>query len=269
MTNSSFSSTTLNNNIYKWDQKKIEVTKSDELTLSFDRLVLKFPSIPENTAVLGNNGSMPILFDLEDPRPGSIQIVNEHLPSIRKLMTVMMKSLTHYSSPSNFQFITISHYPEKWIDNIQNFDPQFTYCAGVSGDYENSTEDWILFLAKKAEDRINGRNHGPAVILFIDDIGLIDQLELRIRLTFDWLIKYGSLAKIWVVSGLDLNLNSDPKKPLDKFKTRIYGRIVSGISKELKDSIPMGIVKDLNPERHYTTKIRSNWIQFWAPKLQG
>jgi len=269
MTNYAFSSTTFNDNYYKLDQKKNGITNSNELNLSFDDLVNKFPSIPEKTAVLGNNGSMPILFDLDDPRPGSILIVNEHLPSVRKLMTVMMKSLIHFSNTSNFQFITISHYPEKWMDNIQIFDPQYSYCAGVSGDFENSAEDWILFLAKKAEDRINGRNLGPAVILFVDDIGLIDQLDLRIKLNFEWLIKYGSSAKIWIVSGLDLNLISDAQKTLKQFKTRIYGQISSGISKELRDCIPLGIVKDLKPERHFVTKISSNWIQFWAPKLQG
>lgn len=269
MTNSVFSSTTFNKNFYQVDRKTNGFSKTDEFQISFDELVNQFPSIPENTAILGNSGSMPILFNLEDPRPGSILVVNENLPSIRKLMTTMMKSLVHFSHSSSFQFIMISHYPEKWMDNIQQFDPQYSYCAGVSGDYENSAEDWILFLTKKADDRMNGKNDGPAVILFIDDIGLINQFDLRTRLNYEWLMKYGSSARIWLVSGLDLKINSEIKKPLTQFKTRVYGRIESGIGKGLEKILPVEIVKTLHTDRHFTTKISSNWIRFWAPKLQG
>ncbi len=129
--------------------QKIHKPTNNSNYFSFDSLISQYPNIPEATAILGKTGNIPILFDLDDPRPGSILLINDHLPSIRKFQTVIMKSAISYSHPTNFQFVIISHYPEKWMDLIEEFDPDFSYCAGISGDYENSTEDWILFLSKK------------------------------------------------------------------------------------------------------------------------
>lgn len=268
--NATFSySNTINQKTYHKSYSNSDISQLNEEKFTFEDLQTMVPFLPEATALLGKAGSTPVLFDLEDPRPGSIIIANDHLPGARKLMTIMMKSLVINSSSSNFQFITISHYPEKWIENIQKFDSQFLYCAGVAGDYEKSTEDWILFLAKKADDRMHGRNTGPAVIVFLDNADLLNQMDVRIRLNFEWLIKYGAQVKIWVISCIEINQNNVNILPLRTFQTKIYGHIDDQLSTKSMDLIPFEIVKNLKPERNFVTKINSNWLRFWAPKLQG
>ena len=268
MTNAIYNPAILNNPVYQKDSIRQKRSTGKDNDFSFEELIRQFPNLPEVTALLGKTGSMPILFDLEDPRPGSLLIVNDHLPSIRKFMTVVMKSLIFSSHSSGFQFITISHYPDKWLDLIQEFDPQFSYCAGISGEYENSAEDWIMYLAKKAEDRISGKNSGPAAILFLDDCALVDSLDIRARLNFDWLIKHGASSRIWVVSGLDIKKNPEKYSFINRYKTRIYGHVPLNIS-NLNELLPVDDIEKLQPERNFITKIGSNWIRFWAPKLQG
>jgi hypothetical protein len=256
---------------HKQHQEELSREKSrryEDAAYSFDNLVRQFPNIPEATAFLGKSGRMPVLFDLEDPRPGSILMVNDHLPSIRKLMTVLMRSLVTYSQPSSLQFITISHYPQKWMETIQDFDPQYLYCAGVSGDFEDAAEDWIHYLAKKADDRISGRNTGPAAILFIDDCDLINQLDIQARQNYAWLLNHGAAARIWVVSGLDLRKNPGLHQPFDQYKTRIFGHIDRNLASNYSKWLPDGLLESLHPERNFITKINSNWVSFWAPKLQ-
>lgn len=269
MTNAIYHQTVLNNKVYQRDLNRKNQNQIEEYSYSFDDLIRQHPNIPELTAFIGKSGGMPILFDLEDPRPGSILIVNDHLPFIRKLMTVMMKSLVTYSQPTSLQFVTISHYPEKWMETIQEFDPQYSFCAGVSGEYENSAEDWIHYLAKKADDRLSGRNSGPTAILFIDDSELINHLNIQTRLNFEWLLANGASSRIWVVSGLDIRKNPDLMHPFDHHKTRIYGHIDRNLSEMKSKIMPAGILEQLQPERNFATKIGSNWVRFWAPKLQG
>jgi hypothetical protein len=267
MTNAIYHQTVLNNKVFQKELSRKNQNQFEESTFSFDDLIHQHPNIPELTAILGKAGGLPILFDLEDPRPGSILIVNDHLPSIRKLMTVMMKSLVNYSQPTSFQFVTISHFPEKWMETIQVFDPQYSYCAGVSGEYEKSAEDWIHFLAKKADDRLSGRNHGPAAILFIDDGELINHLDIQARLNFEWLLANGASSRIWVVSGLDIRKNPDLSHPFDEYKTKIFGHVDRNLSEMKSKIVPSGILEQLLPERNFVTKIGSNWMKFWAPKL--
>lgn len=269
MTNAIYHQTVLNNKIYHRELNRKNQNKFEESSYTFDELIHQNPNIPSLTAILGKSGGMPILFDLEDPRPGSILIVNDHLPSIRKLMTVMMKSLVTYSQPTSLQFITISHYPEKWMETIQVFDPQYSYCAGVSGEYENSAEDWIHYLAKKADDRLSGRNAGPAAVLFIDDSDLINHLNIQARLNYEWLLANGASTRIWVVSGLDIKKNPDLLHPIEQHKTRIFGHVDSQQSATKSELMPSGVLEQLHPERNFATKIGSNWVRFWAPKLQG
>lgn len=269
MTNTIYPQTALNNKFYQKELSRKNQDTHGESDYSFNELVQRHPNIPELTAILGKSGDMPILFDLEDPRPGSILIVNDHLPSIRKLMTVMMKSLVTYSQPTSLQFITISHFPEKWMETIQVFDPQYSYCAGVSGEYENSAEEWIHYLAKKADDRLSGRNHGPAAVLFIDDNELIGHLDIKARLNYEWLLTHGASSRIWVVSGLDIRKTPDLLQPFDHHKTRIFGHIDRNLSETKSKLLPAGILEQLQPERNFVTKIGSNWVRFWAPKLQG
>jgi hypothetical protein len=264
MTNLSYQSTILE----RRENHRVE-QQTNTNAFSFDSLIKQFPNIPEATAILGKAGQMPILFDLDDSRPGSIIIVNNHIPSIRKFLTGMMKSLISFSHPSSFQFVTISHYPEKWIELIQEFDPEFAYCAGVSGDFEKSTEDWIMFLTKKADERRNGRNNGPAVILFIDDFNFIQNLAMHVRININWLINYGASVRIWIVSGLDLKKNPEDIEQIELFKTRIFGQVQPKTASEIKKYVPMNEIEQLFPERNFVTKIGSNWVRFWAPKLQG
>ena len=267
MTNATYPHTLINKKYYQNEIDKRTQINNNENQLSFDELVRQHPNIPELTALLGKSGRMPLLFDLEDPRPGSIIMVNDHLPSIRKLMTVIMKSLVTFSHATSVQFITLSHYPEKWLENIQVFDPQFSYCAGVSGDYENSAEDWIHYLTNISKDRLSGRNKGTAAILFIDDCELINKFEIQTRLNFEWLLRNGASARIWVISGLNLQNNLDPQSLLSKYKTRIFGFFDRNQSTNINKFVPNEYVKNLAPERNFVTKISSSWIQFWSPKL--
>lgn len=233
-------------------------------------LLKKFQHLPDQTALLGVvDEEIPVMFDLRDPGPGSILIINDHLPSIRRLMLTMVRTLIAFNSPQDFQYVIISEYPDKWTKLISEFDPEYAFCSGIAGGFEDSAEDWILYLSQRVEDRINGRGQGPSVILFIDDVAQLEQFDLQVRLNYEWLVKQSSRTKIWMVAGMDLSKEKNVNKLLRQFKTRIFGQMDTVFYSKLEGLAPQSILESLQPNRNFASKIGSQWIRFWAPKLQG
>jgi len=256
---------------YPAKQKRINFRSEIEFPeFSIQHLLNTFKHIPDHTALLGVvEENIPVMFDLKDPKPGAIMMINDHLPSLRRLMLTMIQSLIPSNSPNDFQYIVISEFPDKWMKLISEFDPEYSYCAGVVGGYEDSAEDWIIYLAQRAEDRINGRGSGASVVLFVDDASQLEKLDIQVRLNYEWLLRVGSKVNIWLVTGFDLAKEGNNDKLIKNFKTRIYGQMDKKFHSKLKDIVPSFILENLKPNRNFATKIGSEWIQFWAPKLQG
>ena len=228
-------------------------------SITVEKLIDRFASVPSMTALLGMVGEdLPVLFDLSDSKPGSILMVNDHLPSLRRLMMVMVQTIGAYTSSYDFQYVVISDFPEKWMEAVAAFDNNYAYCAGVVGGYENSAEDWILFLANKAEARINGKQKGAALVLFIDDISLIEKMDMQVRLNYEWLLKYGAQAQIWLVAGLDLQKDCNYQKYLEQFKTKIYGQVEDRMAQKLTPWVPDSIIKQLQPNSEFC---HQNWFR--------
>ena len=253
-------------------QQNKSILKEGSINPQFSMVDLlnKFQHLPDQTALLGVvNEEIPVMFDLCDPGPGSILMINDHLPSIRRLMVTMIRSLNQFNSPKDFQYVIISEFPDKWMKLISEFDPEYAFCSGIAGGYEDSAEDWILYLSQRVEDRINGRGQGPSIILFIDDVAQLEQFDLQVRLNYDWLVKHGARTKIWMVAGMDLTKEKSKFQFVKQFNTRIFGQLNPTFFSKLKDFAPQSILESLQPNRHFASKIGSEWIRFWAPKLQG
>jgi hypothetical protein len=251
-------------------KKSLSTNYSNKPEFSIIELLNKFQHLPDMTALLGVvDEEIPIMFDLNDPISGSILIINDHLPSIRRLMLTMIWSLKAFNSPQDYQYVIISEYPDKWMKLISEFDAEYAFCSGIVGGYEDSAEDWILYLAQRVDDRINGRGAGPSVILFIDDAAQLERFDLQVRFSYEWLINHSATVNIWMVTGMDLSREKNDFKIVNKFKTRIFGQLDPLYYSKLKGFVPSSILESLQPNRNFATKIGSQWIRFWAPKLQG
>lgn len=250
-------------------QQRLNRNQALHPTITLDELTMTTRNIPLGTGLLGIAANKPVLFDLFDPAAGSILVVSQHLPVVRKLFTVLMHSLIDHACPSFFQFVVISGYPQKWIDILQKFDPHFKYCAGVIGDCESEVDDWICFLAEKAQERQSGRNPGPAAILFVDDLALILKLNPRAQAQFEWLRKNGSQSRLWVFAGLDFHKDPDLVSEINLFKTRIFSSFPESFKTRLNGNFPDDLIGMPGEERKFITRIGHEWVPFWAPKLQG
>jgi hypothetical protein len=82
-------------------------------------------------------------------------------------------------------------------------------------------------------------------------------------------LKVGAKVNIWIVTGFDLSKEGNNEKLINNYNTRIFGQIDAKYHSQIKHIVPLLIVEGLKPNRNFVTKIGSEWIRFWAPKLQG
>ena len=256
------------NNMFK--RVRSQNLAKDYKEYTIDDLLTKYYHLPEETALLGMAGQeSPIMFDLSNPKPQSILFANDHLPSLRRLMMVMINSITEFNRPEQVQYLILSEYPEKWTEFITKFDPQFDFCSGIVGGYESEAEDWILYLAQLVEARHNGRQLGPNIIFFIDDLSILDQLDVQVRLNYEWLLRHGANVNVWPLAGVDLQNQVSMEKYGLQFKTKIIGQTEEKLLSPFKKLFPPSLIAKLKPNRHFMTKVGSEWIQFWVPKLHS
>jgi len=257
--------------------KSDPLTKSLNLThhrpaiseYSMDDLTINSFYLPVHSIFLGLAGAdMPILFDWTDPKTHSIIIVEDDTTSIRQLMLSMIRSLAIMNSPEDIQYIMISDDPDQWMNSISQSDNNFEYCAGVVGSNEISAEDWIIYLAQKAEKRLQGNDWGASIILFVEDNAMIGNFDIQTKLNFEWLIKYGARVNIWIISGLNIRNEIDLLAKIELYRVKIFGNCDSKYRYRINNFVPGSILDGLQSERHFVTKIGSEWIRFWAPKLQ-
>jgi hypothetical protein len=237
---------------------------------SFEQILQNDIQIPAHSIFLGLAGEqLPVLFDWKNAKTNALLLVNHHVPSLREFMLSMIRSLSIANSAEDVQYIMISDSPDYWMDRIAKHDPNYDFCAGVVGSDEMSAQDWVIYLAQKTEHRLNGRQWGASIFLFVDETSIIDGFDIQTRLNYEWLLKYGARVNIWPIAGVDVQKCSQLDSVIAGFQTRIFGQIDPYFNEKIGDCVPSAVVNALQANRHYVTKIGSEWIRFWAPKLQG
>lgn len=248
---------------------KLDISSDFVSNYQMDEVLNKKLFLPAHSMFLGLAGiDQPILFDWKDPKPHSLLIIDDKTESIRRLMLTMIRSLTLTTKPEDIQYISISDNPDKWMELISEFDQNYEFCAGVVGSNEISAEDWIIYLAQKTEKRLEGKQWGATIILLVEDNSIIDNFDIQTRLNFEWLIKYGAKVNIWTISGLNIQ-NTKGSIPMSEiYRSKIFGRIDPMFFEKMKNIVPVSVLNELQSDQQFVTKIGSEWIRFWAPKLQ-
>ncbi len=263
----------LNSNQWVYSDRFIERLRCQNLSMEdfpVEILLQRATFLQAKAALVGIGADyLPLAFDLTDERLGSLLLVNDHLPTIRHLMHTTIRSLQQGNSPLSLQYIVISDLPEKWMAKIHEYDPNYDFCAGVVGGDEISAEDWVIYLAQKVEKHLQTAQECATIILFVDDLAIIERMEYQTRKNFEWLLKYGAQVNIWVFAGLDFMKVDQSMLWLETFKTRVYGQMNAKHYQTLLKYVSEKELSKLKGRNYFIAKIGTNWIPFWAPKLQG
>lgn len=220
-------------------------------------------SLPLRTAFLGVDiNENPLLFDLMDPRPGSVLIVSDRDAGKIRLAKTLFYSLVFSNPFYEVQFSIISQRTNQWKSEYNRFG---VYFSRLTNNYDRPAGRVILDEADRVESRQHGRNEGECRILIIDGFETLPYMDFDIRLNFEWLLEEGPYYQIWPIVIMDSRTAIKERKWVEKFKTRIVGRLNERqLAREIS-GLPELDSNALINGKEFVVKIGSQGHHFYLP----
>ena len=217
-----------------------------------------FQPLPDYSTVLGIcEDGLPLVLDLNDPKPGAILILGQHQTGKARLLRSILLSACTTNSVEQLYFYLITPDPNNHFEL-----GRLQHCYGVFSSYDKTACELIVELSALVEQRKSGRHLGVKCILAIDNLyELIKHQDFDVISHLKWLFRFGANNGIWLVSTMDTDrTNLIEQEFLSEQKTHILaGNTSLRLAETNKSPVPDGF------PRSYSTKIGSQWVDFWLP----
>jgi len=179
--------------------------------------------LPLRTGLLGIDlNENPLLFDLMDPNPGAILVVSDRDAGKMRLVKTLLYSLIFANPPYEIQVSLVSARTSQWKYEFDHFNAYFSH---FTNNYDHPAAKAILDEADRVESRQHGRNEGECRLLILDGFDTLPYMDFDVRLNFEWLLQEGPFYEVWPIVMMDSRTAAEEKKWVEKFKTRIIGRM--------------------------------------------
>jgi hypothetical protein len=226
----------------------------------------RFSHLPKLTLPIGiNEDCNPVLFDMKDPRPGPILVIGDDPEANTNFLRLLASAVDASEAASDTKFMVITPQPEQWKAWIGALKvPEC--CLGVLSIEDGEADEWVIRLAERVEQRLNGRHMNGPILFMIDNFEFITHTDTDVRLNFEWLCNNGPDAQIWPVFTLPTIQALEMGRWIRYFRTRLIGRITNPAAGRL--SIYGGLnTEDFDSKRQFAIRIQDRWLSFWLPIL--
>lgn len=227
-------------------------------------LISQTPLLSEQTAILGHTlEDVPILFDLNDPKPGPILIVADRYSGKTRLLKTIAHSLRMTNRPYNVEFHVMSAHPEQW-------ETERSACAEyfktVIPNNDHAAADTIMAICDLVESRQNGHQSGQAVILIVDGIDTLSFMDFDIRMNFEWLLQEGPAVQVWPIVSAESKSALQNQHLINLFHTRLAGFMHDSKSARELSLIAQLDFSTFKRGRQFAVRIGRSWLQFITPE---
>jgi hypothetical protein len=236
---------------------------------SLEQVLAGLVSIPEYSLLIGagEDGS-PILVDLSNSEAGSLLILGDPSSGKTRLMLSILSSACLINPPRKVRFSCITFKPGDlgWLNNKP-------HAYQIAAPYNEKAYQIITELANLLEQRRNGRQSGPAVILAIDGLEeLVPSLDDELLDLLLWMIEYGPPYRIWTLATLDARKeNLVQPEVLERFGTWLVGFMptnpLGGQFSNPRFEKRMQFPDRLLPGAQFGVLVDGEWIPFWVPGI--
>lgn len=233
------------------------------LSISLREIMRRISNLPADTAVLGlGKDGLPLLFDLRDPRPGSILILGDKFSGKTKLLQTIALSLILRNQAEQVQFAVLCGKPEQW-QHMAHANPKYFRC--LHSNFERSAATTILEMCDLVEARQHGEAIDHSLLFIIDGMDTVPHMDFGIRMNFEWLLKEGPAMRVWPIAALDSESAMQQLRWVNCFRTRLIGSILKpeygrnlSLSHDLKPF-------DLFPGSQFAVRLNRSWLIFSLP----
>lgn len=219
--------------------------------------------LPLRTGFLGmDSDENPLLFDLMDPKPGAILIVSDRDSGKMRLVKTLLYSLMFANPPYEIQVSLVSARTNQWKYEFDHFNAYFSH---FTNNYNHPAAKAILDEADRVESRQHGRNEGECRLLILDGFDTFPYMDFDVRLNFEWLLQEGPFYEVWPIVIMDSRTAAEEQKWVEKFKTRIIGRM-----KDTRLASRIGNLPNLNSsslvsEKEFAVRVGNREHHFYLP----
>jgi hypothetical protein len=224
---------------------------------TLDQLLKRTGPLPPYTALLGLCADgRPYLFDLRNPKPGSILISGGGLCGKTALLKTVLASAALLNPADKVRFGVLSARPEEWDDFLTG-----RHCLGVLPAEAEAAAPLIEDLANLCLRRMAppAARPEPVLLLAIDDLHALQRSQpAEVMDNLAWLAENGPESGIWVLA--TRCAGQRPAEPRNSFRTRIFGQNAQepGLPEETFD------IPDLELGQFALPTARG-WLRFWSP----
>mgnify|MGYP006293272587 CR=1 FL=1 len=230
------------------------------------KLLSPLQPMPEKSLLLGQcTDGLPFLLGLVDPEMGAVLIGCEEGCGKTHQMQVMVDSALRTNAPHSLQISVLTYNPQEWAYLREDKDTK-KYLRGIHAWYDNRAEETIQELTELAEARRHGQRSGAQVLFILDDFNFVEELSYEAQVNLHWLLAYGAQSDIWLVGSLNAQHASGFIYWIERFRTRVVGRVGSQAAAEILSLREDSQVYGLLPGE-FKVHTGTDWLTYRLPLL--
>lgn len=204
---------------------------------------------------------LPVLLDLANAVVGSLLVMGDAGSGKTRLLRLVARALIQTKDAAQVRFTVITRNPDEWKDMARS-----PHCEGVFIASETKAADMLYTLA--------ARGHADCdksfILLFLDDLSLVDSLDYEIRLHTQWLLARGPKRRIWPIVTYTPRYGEMMHPWTGIFRTHLFARIADSRQVQRLEQVlslpsepPFG---ELHAGRDYALPENNHWLRFWIPE---
>lgn len=235
-------------------------------TLTVGGLMDSIKPTPKRSLLLGKCvDGLPFLIEMGDPDLGAILITCDSYCGKTHHLQVMVDSAVRTFNPHEFQAAVLTLNPAEWSNMLRNHQ-QKRFLQGCYAWYDDRAVKMIENLTELAEERLEGKQQGAAILLVLDDLTAVEDLPMDAQVNLRWLLEYGPQSSIWVVGTMDARQIARNRYWVEPFRTQIIGRVEAR-----EDLDGLGLQNDHPRGRlaygEFRVRTGASWLGYRLPLL--